>query len=97
MAESDALTRDRDVARHWKKLDELRNVLMEDLSSDQLENMQMKVDMLMRLAALDGSHDHDSHGGVGDHDHSALADLSWRLEQPAPIIQAETAAKTTKG
>jgi hypothetical protein len=96
MAEKDALTRDRDLARHYNKLDELRNVLMGDLSSDQLENMQMKVDMLMRLAALDGSHDHDSHGGVGDHDHSALADLSWRLEQPAPIIEVETAARTAK-
>jgi len=96
MAESNSLTRDRDAARHFKKIDELRNALMEDLSSDQLQTMQLKVDILMRLAAVDGGHDHDSQGGVGHHDHNALADLSWRLEQPNPLIPSTIEGKATK-
>jgi hypothetical protein len=69
-----------------KKIDEVRLNLLQDLSQQELENMQMKVDMLMRLAALDGGHDHDTQGGVGHHDHHALADLSWRLEQPRRVV-----------
>ncbi len=79
-----------------KMLEELRSNLMRDLESNELENMQLKVDMLLRLAALDGSHDHDSQGGVGHHDHSALADLAWRLAQPAATVarQVEKAETT---
>ncbi len=69
-----------------KKIESLRHNLMEDLSQQELENMQLKVDTLMRLAALDGGHDHDTQGGVGHHDHHALSDLSWRLEQPVRVI-----------
>ncbi len=84
MAESDAVR---------KRVEELRNRLMQDLSSDEIDNMQLKVDMLMRLAAMDAGHDHDSKGGVGHHDHNALADLSWRLEQPRAINVRQVATK----
>lgn len=73
MAESEAMK---------KRLDELRLTLLSDLSEQELQTMQLKVDALMRLAAMDGEHHHDTQGGVGHHDHSSLADLSWRLEQP---------------
>ena len=64
------------------------------ISSDELDSMQMKVDMLMRLAAMDAGHDHDLKGGVGHHDHKALADLSWQLEQPRPVNLRGVAGKT---
>jgi hypothetical protein len=63
-----------------KKVDELRHTLMGDLPQQELQNMQLKVDTLLKLAIMDAGHDHDTQGGVGHHDHSALADLSWRLE-----------------
>jgi hypothetical protein len=34
---------------------------------------------------LVGAHHHDSQVGVGHHDHSSLADLSWRLERPQAL------------
>jgi hypothetical protein len=69
------------VADEFKKrIDDLRMTLMGDLSPGDLAQMQLKVDTLMRLAMLDAGHDHDTQGGVGHHDHNALADLSWRLE-----------------
>ena len=77
-----------------KRVEELRNRLLQDLSSDELDSMQLKVDTLMRLAAMDAGHDHDSKGGVGHHDHTALADLSWRLEQPR-AVNVRAAAKTS--
>jgi len=70
-----------------KRMDELRLSLMEDLSQQELQNMQLKVDTLMRMASMDAGHDHDTQGGVGHHDHNALADLSWRLEQPLPVVE----------
>jgi hypothetical protein len=63
-----------------KRVDELRHTLMGDLSQQELENMQLKVDTLLKLAVMDAGHDHDTQGGVGHHDHTALADLSWRLD-----------------
>ena len=72
-----------------KKVDELRMSLMEDISPGDLMNMQLKVDTLMRLAMMDAGHDHDTQGGVGHHDHNALADLSWRLEAPRQLIDFE--------
>ena len=42
--------------------------------------MQLKVDTLLKLAIMDAGHDHDTQGGVGHHDHKALADLSWPLD-----------------
>jgi hypothetical protein len=72
-----------------KKMDELRLSLMEDLSQQELQTMQLKVDALMRLASMDGGHDHDTQGGVGHHDHNALADLSWRLEQPIRVVDVK--------
>ena len=75
-----------------KKVDELRVKLMEDLSQQELANMQLKVDTLMRLAMLDAGHDHDTQGGVGHHDHTALADLSWRLD-PAQILDVKERSK----
>jgi len=68
-----------------KKMDRLRDELLGDMSSGDLLQLQLKVDTLVRLAALDGEHHHDSQGGVGHHDHSSLADLSWRLERPQAI------------
>jgi hypothetical protein len=65
-----------------KKVEELRSNLMGELSPGELLQMQLRVDTLMKLASLDASHDHDTVGGVGHHDHTALADLSWRLELP---------------
>jgi hypothetical protein len=65
-----------------KKTEELRMALMADMSPGELLQMQLKVDTLMRLAMMDAGHDHDTVGGVGHHDHTALADLSWRLETP---------------
>ncbi len=69
-----------------KKLASLRLKLTEDLSQQELVNMQLKVDTLMRLALIDGSHDHDTQGGVGHHDHHAMTDLSWRLEPPQQVL-----------
>jgi hypothetical protein len=80
MAKSDALE---------KKISELRATLMEDISPGELLHMQLKVDTLMRLAMMDAGHDHDTQGGVGHHDHKALADLSWRLETPSQIRDIE--------
>lgn len=72
-----------------KKINELRAALLEDMSPGQLLQMQLKVDTLMRLAMMDAGHDHDTVGGVGHHDHTALADLSWRLETPRQIRDIE--------
>jgi hypothetical protein len=72
-----------------KRVDDLRVSLMQDLSQQELVNMQLKVDTLMRLAMIDGGHDHDTQGGVGHHDHTALADLSWRLETPRQVLDIE--------
>lgn len=69
-------------ADYTKKVERLREDLMDDMSSGELMQLQLKVDTLMKLAMLDGEHHHDSTGGVGHHDHSSLADLSWRLERP---------------
>jgi hypothetical protein len=68
-----------------KKIDRLREQLMGDMASGDLMHLQLKVDTLVRLAMLDGEHHLDSQGGVGHHDHSSLADLSWRLEQPQAL------------
>jgi hypothetical protein len=65
-----------------KMVDELRSQLMGDLAPGDLTQMQIKVDTLLKLAMMDAGHDHDTQGGVGHHDHTALADLSWRLEMP---------------
>jgi len=73
-----------------KKISELRSALLEDVSPGQLLQMQLKVDTLMKLAIMDAGHDHDTVGGVGHHDHTALADLSWRLETPRQIREIET-------
>ncbi|CAD6556842.1 hypothetical protein LMG28727_06209 [Paraburkholderia kirstenboschensis] len=72
-----------------KKVEELRMTLMEDLSPGDLMNLQLKVDTLMRLAMMDAGHDHDTQGGVGHHDHTALADLSWRLETPRQMLEID--------
>jgi hypothetical protein len=72
-----------------KKVDDLRLALMEDMSPGDLALMHLKVDTLLRLAMLDGGHDHDTQGGAGHHDHTALADVSFRLEAPRPIIDVE--------
>lgn len=72
-----------------KKMDELRMTLMEDLTPGDLLNLQLKVDTLMRLAMLAGGHDHDTQGGVGHHDHTALADLASRLEAPRQLLDVE--------
>ena len=66
---------------------------LEDLSSDQLQNLQLKVAILMRQT---GAHAHDSQGGVGHHDRNALADLSWRLEQANPFFQANVEKDISK-
>jgi hypothetical protein len=71
------------------KLQDLRLRLMEDLPTAELEKMQLKVDTLMRLAMLDGEHDHDSGGGTGHHDHESLADLTWRIDAPRRMIDVE--------
>lgn len=63
----------------------MRDQLMREMSAGDLIQLQMKVDTLVKLAALAGEHHHDSTGGVGHHDHSSLADLSWRLERPMAI------------
>lgn len=72
-----------------KKLDGLRDALMDDLSPGDLLHMQLKVDTLMRLAMMEAGHDHDTQGGVGHHDHNALADLSWRLEAPRQFLEID--------
>jgi hypothetical protein len=72
-------------AEYTKKIAKVRDELLKDMSSGDLLQLQLKVDTLVKLAALDGEHHHDSQGGVGHHDHSALADLSWRLERPQAI------------
>lgn len=71
-----------------KRVNELRGTLLGDLSQQELENMQLKVDTLLKLAIMDAGHDHDTQGGVGHHDHKALADLSWRLD-PARVTDIE--------
>lgn len=63
----------------------MREHLMRDMSAGDLIQLQLKVDTLVKLAALAGEHHHDSTGGVGHHDHSSLADLSWRLERPMAL------------
>lgn len=68
-----------------KKVSRVREQLMGDMTSGDLLQLQLKVDTLIKLAALAGEHHHDSTGGVGHHDHSSLADLSWRLERPAAL------------
>lgn len=70
-----------------KKLERVRDELIGDMSSGDLMHLQLKVDTLVRLAMLDGEHHHDSQGGVGHHDHSSLADLSWRLDRPQLDVQ----------
>lgn len=72
-------------ADHGKRIASVRDQLMHDMTSGDLLQLQLKVDTLIKLAALDGEHHHDSTGGVGHHDHSSLADLSWRLDRPAAI------------
>jgi|GEM_PF-2900763 hypothetical protein len=72
-----------------KRINELRGRLLEDMSPGELLQMQLRVDTLMRLAMMDAGHDHDTVGGVGHHDHTALADLSWRLEAPRQIRDIE--------
>jgi len=72
-----------------KKINELRAALMDDVSPGQLMHLQLKVDTLMRLAMMDAGHDHDTQGGVGHHDHTALADLSWQLERPSQILDIQ--------
>ena len=71
-----------------KRVNELRGTLLGDLSQQELENMQLKVDTLLKLAIMDAGHGHDTQGGVGRHDHKALADLSWRLD-PARVTDIE--------
>ena len=78
---------------YTKKISEIREQLVEDMTSGDLLQLQLKVDTLVKLAALAGEHHHDSTGGVGHHDHSSLADLSWRLDRPSII---ETTSKTNK-
>jgi hypothetical protein len=70
---------------YTEKITSVREQLMRDMTSGALLQMQLKVDTLVKLAALAGEHHHDSTGGVGHHDHSSLADLSWRLDRPAAI------------
>lgn len=78
-----------------KKVEALRSELLGDLSPGEVLQMQLRVDTLMRLAMLDGEHHHDTVGGVGHHDHSSLADLSWRLERPQ-MIDAQRVTQRTK-
>jgi len=78
---------------YTKKISEIREQLVEDMTSGDLLQLQLKVDTLVKLAALAGEHHHDSTGGVGHHDHSSLADLSWRLDRPSIV---ETTSKTNK-
>ena len=80
-----------------KRIDELRMNVLNDISPDELSHMQVKVDALMRLAMLDASHDHDTVGGVGHHDHKALPDLSWRLDPARDLGLARKIAETKKG
>ncbi len=85
------------VSEFKDKVDALRIRLMEDLPTAELEKMQLKVDTLMRLALLDGQHDHDSGGGSGHHDHEALADLAWRIDAgraAGPLPQLRSPADT---
>jgi hypothetical protein len=72
---------------HSERISKMREQLMRDMSAGDLIQLQLKVDTLVKLAALAGEHHHDSTGGVGHHDHSSLADLSWRLERPMAIDQ----------
>src|SRR5262245_40445290 len=49
------------------KIEELRKRLMGDLTTEELQNMQLHVDLLERLRRMAGDdHDHDT---GGDHDH----------------------------
>jgi len=75
------------------RISDLRMKLTGDLDQHDLTNMQVRVDALMKLAAMDSGHDHDTQGGVGHHDHTALADLSWRLD-PTQVTAKPT---TTRG
>jgi len=70
---------------YTKKVERVREELMGDMTSGDLLQLQLKVDTLVKLAMLAGEHHHDSTGGVGHHDHSSLADLSWRLERPGAL------------
>jgi hypothetical protein len=72
---------------------DLQLKLMSDLDEHELSGIQVRVDSLMKLAMMDGGHDHDTQGGVGHHDHTALADLSWRLD-PARLAAERS---TTRG
>lgn len=67
------------------RISSMREQLMREMNAGDLLQMQLKVDTLVKLAALAGEHHHDSTGGVGHHDHSSLADLSWRLERPSVL------------
>lgn len=62
------------------RINELRMRLLTDLDEQDLGNMQIRVDALMKLAMMDSGHDHDTQGGVGHHDHTALSDLAWRID-----------------
>ena len=66
-------------------INQLRMKLLDDLDQHDLGNMQVRVDALMKLAMMDSGHDHDTQGGVGHHDHTALADLAWRID-PQRVI-----------
>jgi hypothetical protein len=72
-------------ADYTKKIERVREQLMDDMTSGDLLQLQLKVDTLVKLAMLAGEHHHDSTGGVGHHDHSSLADLAWRLERPTQL------------
>ena len=73
---------------HTERLERVRDDLMGDMSAGELGELQLKVDALVKIAMLSGEHHHDSTGGVGHHDHSSLADLSWRLERPGVIMDS---------
>ncbi len=78
---------------YTKKVERVREQLMDEMTSGDLLQLQLKVDTLVKLAMLAGEHHHDSTGGVGHHDHSSLADLAWRLERPAEIDVSQTKKK----
>ena len=80
---------------YTKKVASIREQLMHDMTSGDLLQLQLKVDTLVKLAALAGEHHHDSTGGVGHHDHSSLADLSWRIDRPAVIVDRPAAIDAT--
>jgi hypothetical protein len=66
-----------------EKLQKARIRLFDDMPHGELQKLQLQADILLRLAMADGGHDHDTVGGVGHHDHKALADLAYLLESPA--------------